>query len=131
MNFVDAVLSKNNDGVFLDFNGETVKLPEGKASNPALDEYIGKTVVLGIRPDDMGDSALELETNKDSVVETDVTGYELLGSEVILYFNIAGVAMCAKVSSATEARLGDHIKLAMDANKIHVFDKETELTITN
>ena len=39
--------------------------------------------------------------------------------------------MTAKVSSATEARYGDHIKLALDPNKVHVFDKETELTITN
>ena len=39
--------------------------------------------------------------------------------------------MTAKVASRTPARLGDHIKLALDPEKIHVFDKETELTITN
>ncbi|MDE6980964.1 MAG: sugar ABC transporter ATP-binding protein, partial [Lachnospiraceae bacterium] len=60
-----------------------------------------------------------------------VTGYELLGSEVLLYFNVAGVSMTAKVDSRTTARLGDHVKLAMDTQKIHVFDKETEQTITN
>ena len=57
--------------------------------------------------------------------------YELLGSEVLLYFNVAGAAMTAKVDSRTTARMGDHIRLAMDPEKIHVFDKETELTITN
>ena len=39
--------------------------------------------------------------------------------------------MTAKVSSSTPARLGDSIKLAMDINAMHVFDKETELTITH
>jgi len=39
--------------------------------------------------------------------------------------------MTAKVDSRTPARLGDHIKLAIDPEKVHVFDKETELTITN
>ena len=63
--------------------------------------------------------------------EADVTGYELLGSEVLLYFKVAGTSMTAKVDSRTTARMGDHIKLAIDPEKIHVFDKETELTITN
>ena len=39
--------------------------------------------------------------------------------------------MTAKVDSRTPARLGDNIRLAIDVEKIHVFDKETELTITN
>ena len=39
--------------------------------------------------------------------------------------------LTAKVDSRTPARLGDHIKLAIDPEKVHVFDKETELTITN
>ena len=91
----------------------------------------GKTVVMGIRPEDIGDSQIEIEAHKDAVFETDVTGYELLGSEVLLYFNVAGTAMTAKVDSRTTARMGDHITLAIDPEKIHCFDKETELTITN
>ena len=64
-------------------------------------------------------------------IPSEVTGYELLGSEVLLYFTVAGANMTAKVSSDTTARYGDKIKVAFDVNKIHVFDKETELTITN
>ena len=84
-----------------------------------------------VRPEDIDDSQITIETFKDSIIETDVTGYELLGSEVLLYFEAAGVQMTAKVDSRTPARLGDHIKLAIDPEKVHVFDKETELTITN
>ena len=86
---------------------------------------------MGIRPENIGDSEIELEAHKDASFETDVTGYELLGSEVLLYFTVGGANMTAKVDSRTPARLGDHIKLALDPEKIHVFDKETELTITN
>lgn len=39
--------------------------------------------------------------------------------------------MCAKVDSSTKARFGDHVKLALNPSKIHVFDKETEQTVTN
>ena len=76
-------------------------------------------------------SEIEIEAHKDAAFETDVTGYELLGSEVLLYFKVAGASMTAKVDSRTTARMGDHIKMAIDPEKIHVFDKETELTITN
>ena len=93
--------------------------------------YNGKTVILGIRPEDIDDSQIALETHKDSIFNTKVTGYELLGSEVLLYYNINGSSMTAKVDSRTTARLGDAIKLAMDVEKVHVFDKETELTITH
>ena len=86
---------------------------------------------MGIRPEDIGDSQIEIEAHKDTVFETDVTGYELLGSEVLLYFKVAGTSMTAKVDSRTTARMGDHITLAIDPEKIHCFDKETELTITN
>ena len=64
-------------------------------------------------------------------IDSDVTGYELLGAEVLLYFTVAGANMSARVDSDTPARYGDHIELAFDPHKIHVFDKETELTITN
>ena len=50
---------------------------------------------------------------------------------ILLYFKVAGASMTAKVDSRTTARMGDHIKMAIDPEKIHVFDKETELTITN
>ena len=106
-------------------------LPPEKSKILADGGYNGKTVVFGIRPEDMGDSVAEMEANKDNIIDVDVTGYELLGSEVILYFNVAGVNMSAKVDSTTSARFGDHIKLALDPQKIHVFDKETEQTITN
>ena len=42
-----------------------------------------------------------------------------------------GSNMTARVDPRTTARTGDTVKFALDAEKIHVFDKETELTITN
>ena len=131
MNFIDAVCKVEGERVTLNFEKTSVVLPPAKAKKLIDGGYNGKTVVMGIRPEDIGDSQIEIEAHKDAVFETDVTGYELLGSEVLLYFNVAGTAMTAKVDSRTTARMGDHIKLAIDPEKIHVFDKETELTITN
>ena len=131
MNFIDAVCKVEGERVTLNFEKTSVVLPPAKAEKLIDGGYNGKTVVMGIRPEDIGDSQIEIEAHKDAVFETDVTGYELLGSEVLLYFNVAGTAMTAKVDSRTTARMGDHITLAIDPEKIHCFDKETELTITN
>jgi multiple sugar transport system ATP-binding protein len=131
MNFIDAICKVEGERVTLNFEKTSVVLPPAKAKKLIDGGYNGKTVVMGIRPEDIGDSQIEIEAHKDAVFETDVTGYELLGSEVLLYFNVAGTAMTAKVDSRTTARMGDHITLAIDPEKIHCFDKETELTITN
>ena len=55
----------------------------------------------------------------------------MLGAEVFLYFDFQGSNMTARVEPTTPARTGDVVKFALDANKIHVFDKETEVAITN
>ena len=131
MNFVDAILSKNNDGVFLEFNGETIRLPEGKASNPALEEYIGKTVVLGIRPEDLHDEESFIASKADAVVSAYVDVTEMMGAEYYLYLKIADHPFTARVNQRTTAKMGETIKIAFDTNRIHLFDKETEKTIIN
>ncbi len=131
MNFIDAVCKVQGEEVRLEFGEFSIVLPPAKAEKLIEGGYEGKTVVMGIRPDDIDDSQISIETHKDTVIEADVTGYELLGSEVLLYYTVAGVAMTARVASRTTAEMGDHIKLALDPEKIHVFDKESELTITN
>ena len=51
--------------------------------------------------------------------------------EVYLYFDLEGTQMTARVNPRTTLRNGDHAVFALDMEKIHIFDKETELTITN
>ncbi len=131
MNFIDAVCRVQGDKVTLNFERTSITLPPAKAKKLIDGGYNGKTVVMGIRPEAISDSQMEIETYKESTFDADINGYELLGSEVILYFKVANSNMCAKVESRTTARVGDRITLALDPEKIHVFDKETELTITN
>ncbi len=131
MNFVDATCEISGDRAVLHFGDYSVTLSENKSKKLIEGGYNGAKVVFGIRPEDISDNPEMIQKNSDCVVESDVTGYELLGAEVLLYYTIAGTNMTARVDSDTPARYGDHIKLAFDPAKIHVFDKETELTITN
>ena len=127
MNFIDATVEVEGSKVVLKFDKFSVELPEEKSKKIIDGGYAGKTVILGIRPEDIYEDTAKYT----ATVSSEVTGYELLGSEVLLYFTVAGANMTAKVASDTTARYGDQITLGLDANKIHVFDKETELTITN
>ena len=126
MNFVDAECVIDGNKATLKFGEFAVELPEAKAKKLVDGGYNGKTVVLGIRPEDISD-----DITTGAVIETEVTGYELLGAEAMLYYTIAGANMSARVAADTTARYGDTVKLALNPAKIHVFDKETELTITN
>ena len=131
MNFLDATCAVEGDKVYLKFGKTSMLLPPAKGKKLIDGRYNGKTVVLGIRPEDIDDSEIALQNHKDGVFSTKVTGYELLGSEVLLYYTVNGASMTAKVDASTRARIGDTIQLAMDIDKIHVFNKETELTITH
>ena len=131
MNFMDAVVENRGEDVFLKVGSHNFKLPVTKVAKFKDGSYNGKTVVLGIRPEDMHDSQLFINSSPDSVIESDIKVYELLGAEVFLYFDVEGFQMTARVNPRTNLRTGDHAKFALDMEKIHIFDKETELTITN
>mgnify|MGYP000828269900 FL=1 len=131
MNFIDAVCKVEGERVTLNFEKTSVVLPPAKAKKLIDGGYNGKTVVMGIRPENVHDSQMFIETSKDSVVECKINVYELLGAEVYLYFDCEGFPMTARVDPRTTARSGDTVKFALDMEKVHLFDKETEITITN
>ncbi len=131
MNFADAVCEIKGDKVTLNLGKHKIELSEAKAKKLIAGGYNGKTVVLGIRPEDVHDEPEFLAASPNTVIEAKIRVYEMLGAEVFLYFDYAGASMTARVEPRTTARTGDTVKFALDANKIHVFDKETELAITN
>ena len=131
MNFIDCKVVKDGDDVKLEFGSHSIKLPEGKAEKIVEGGYIGKDVVLGIRPEDIKDEEIFVADGGDNVLDATVKVYEMLGAEVFLYFTVEGHDITVRVNPRTTARPGDTIKIALDTSKIHVFDKETEVTITN
>ena len=131
MNFIDAEVLDDNGTIKLKFGNDTIKVPEKKAKALSDGGYIGKTVVMGIRPEDIHDDEVMISSQPEAVIETKIKLYELLGAEVFLYFDIAGTDCTARVNPRTTARIGDTVKFAFDLNKLHVFDKETEKVIAN
>ena len=130
MNFLDAVVRVNGNAVTLEVAGQSIPLPPAKAKKLIDGGYNGKTVTMGIRPEDVYDSEMFIETAK-CVFSSTIKVYELLGAEVFLYFDLGEFAMTARVDPRSNARPGDTVRFAFDVEKIHVFDKETEQVITN
>ena len=131
MNFLNADVKVAGSDVTLTVGNHVLKVPESKKQALIDKGYDGKTVILGIRPENVHDDAEFLAKHADSVVKSQIKVYELLGAEVYLYFDVAGTQMTARVNPSTTLRTGDEATFALDMEKIHIFDKETELTITN
>jgi multiple sugar transport system ATP-binding protein len=129
MNFADAEVTQADGKVSLTFSGHTIVVPEGKAD--ALKSYVGKTVVIGIRPEDIHDEQVFIESSKDSVIEAEIRVREMLGAEIYLYFDIDATTFTARVNPRSTAKVGDTVQFAIDMSKLHVFDKETEKVIFN
>ncbi len=131
MNFIDSVLDKKADGYYVNFASYSVKIPESKVV-PELDNFIGKEVVLGIRPENIHDDEVFLaQAGENSCVEMAVEVAEFMGSEKYLYLDFQGKKFTARVSPKSTAAPEQNIKVAFELNKMHLFDKETEKTILN
>ena len=131
MNFLDAVVSISGDTAYLNIAGKAIPLPAAKSKKLIDGGYDGRQVTFGIRPEDVYDSEMFIEASPASVFEATIKVYELLGAEVYLYFDLDEFPMTARVDSRTSSRPGDVVKFALDTEKIHVFDKDTEQIITN
>jgi multiple sugar transport system ATP-binding protein len=134
MNFIDAKLTEKNGTYVVEFGNETehyeIVVPESK-KNDAMKEYIGKELILGVRPENLKDEEVVISAANTGIIDCDVEVTELMGAEIFLYLSCAGIPLTARVSPRCTAKNGDRIKMAIDVNYLHLFDKETEKSIMN
>src|SRR5690554_1520856 len=117
MNFIPAKLEQEGNDVFAITETDKIKIPEGKIKKLKDPSYIGKEVIMGVRPEDLHDEEIFLQSAVDSTVKAYVEVVELMGSETYLYLNVDGNNITARVDPRSTARTGDTIKIAMDPNR--------------
>ena len=129
------MLVKEGDKVSLSFGeGHKIFLVESKAKQllETCPEYIGKEVIMGIRPEAIHDEPMYLSTLTDWTADAMVDVTELMGAEIYLYLSMdEDTNLIARVSSRSKAKSGDTVKVAFDITHAHFFDKETEKCISH
>ena len=136
MNFFRCTVKaeENNRTALLLDDAKTVKKVylDGTRGKQIADRYNGRHVILGIRPEDIYelDEAKKLGIENDSVdVDEPVVNREMLGAEVILYFDEQGKTLAVRLSPENQTQGGEKVSLYFDMEKAHVFDPETEENI--
>jgi multiple sugar transport system ATP-binding protein len=153
INLVEAQLEQTNGHLSVGFGEHRLTVDENAARNRSrLKEYVGKTIILGIRPEDFEDAALDSDVPSDRRVKVKVDLIEPLGAEILAYFGTAatgvvssaatadvgedadvrlgdgatdGSRMCARVSPHSRIAMGQAAELAVDTSRLYFFDPET------
>ncbi len=145
MNFFrESTLTSENGKVYVNFiGGNKILLPKSvEARIKNINEYLdtGKTITLGVRPEDIHQDQLFISNSRETVVNARIEVIEKLGAETQIYCELDydgkessvidnSTQMIAKISSRAVIALHDVIELAFDANHIHLFDSLTEASL--
>jgi multiple sugar transport system ATP-binding protein len=89
MNLVEATLERSNGSVAVTVGDQRIALDDAVLSTrPALNEFVGKTLVLGIRPEHLEDAAIAHDIPEDRRLRGEVELTEALGSELMVHFKV-------------------------------------------
>lgn len=123
MNFIHADIIANGSGVSAKFGSSVLPLNADKSK--ALKAYIGKNVIIGIRPEDF----FETNGQETGTITANVELCELMGAEDNLYMDCNGTKVVARLPSTVCPNEQAEYTVAVKLDKIHVFDKDTEQAI--
>ena len=127
MNIINGSLQKEGDHYIVRMGENGLQIPDEKNKDGILNRYIGKDVKLGIRPEDISEAAME----GPNTFRTELQLSEMMGSEVLVYFDFEGCKMIGKFKPNTQVKAGCDLIFGIDSSKVHLFDPETEKTIIN
>ena len=126
MNFIDCTVTGTDGALAVDApGGFLIAVPP--ASRAALERFRGQPVTLGIRPEDIRESAPG--DPKDSQVEAVVEVVEPLGNEILIDVKIGANPMVARVPPTSRLRMHERVRLSLDPEGLHFFDSKTEQAI--
>ena len=142
--FKESTLTSENGKIYVNFVGNNkILLPKSVAARiKNINEYLdtGKTITLGVRPEDIHQDQMFIANSPGTVVNARIEVIEKLGAETQIYCELDhegkessvidnSTQMIAKISSRAIVEINTIIELAFDANHLHMFDGETEATM--
>ncbi len=127
MNFFDATVGGTREDLYLDTG--SFRLPAPPAKKERLASYLGKTIVMGVRPEDVHDRDYAPGGLNGAPVKANVDVMEPMGAEIYLYLVSGNKTYVARVDPRSQARPGKEVEVMMNLDRLHLFDKQTEQTI--
>ncbi len=141
MNFFEGTIVKEGSDFYIEIRSEAtedtasvatkIKLPASKNEGGRLEAYDGKEITLGIRPECIYDDARYIADHQDGIIQANVEVVEPMGAEKYLYLDFLGHDLVSRVNPDSKSEVGEVVTVALDVNKLHIFDKDTEKTVTN
>ncbi|WP_141993090.1 sn-glycerol-3-phosphate ABC transporter ATP-binding protein UgpC [Bacillus sp. B4EP4a] len=122
MNFFTGTLKEGT----IKIGEQTLEIPELKMKMLRDQGYVGKDIILGIRPEDFHNEGSYFTKSPNTAFTTQIDVAELMGAEIMLYSTLEGQDFVARVDAKNIIQAGENIELALDMNKAHFFDKGTE-----
>jgi multiple sugar transport system ATP-binding protein len=157
INLVESELARSNGSLEVNLGEHKLTVDDQLARNrSALGAYIGKKIILGIRPEDFEDASIEADAPPDRRVTVTAELTEPLGSEVLVHFGTEATAvvpsataadagedadirlgeedevttrLVARVSPKSRIAVGQQVELAIDTSRLYFFDPETRESI--
>ena len=125
MNFLETRLARQDGKLLIDGGVFKAEVPAELSSSVA--EWAGKSVIFGIRPEDVSDRAHA--QGNGAVLRAQVDVHEPLGSDVILYLSAGQHNLVARVDAHTQAKMGQATEVVFNMKKMHLFNPETHAAI--
>jgi len=127
MNFLDAELIERDGKMAVNCRDFVLEVPEDRAE--VYRPHLGSEVIFGIRPEDTHDPEYAPPGITRALVEAKVDVTELMGNEVIVYLVTDHSQFLGRFDPRTSARVGNTMQIALNMDRMHIFDKQTEMAI--
>ena len=127
MNFFDSTLVSEEGKMFVDTGDFRLEVPKEK--KPAFNDYVGKEVIFGIRPEHVHAPEYAPPSIIAAPLSITVEVIELLGHEIHLMGSTGKNSLVATIDPRLDSGVGGQLDVVADMNNMHIFDKETEMAI--
>ena len=127
MNFFPGTLQQSDGKIVVDAEAFVLEIPEDRTS--VYQDHVGKPIIFGIRPEDIINPEFAPRGIIAQPVETQVDITELMGNEIFLFLKSGKHDFVARVDPRTKATIGQQMQLVFNMDNMHIFDRETELSI--
>ncbi len=127
MNFLRVKLIEENGQLMLVTND--FRVPSSPERREALAPYLGKEIVMGIRPEAIKDEPRFLEAHPEWTVDVHIDVVEPMGSENYVYFTVNGENVIARVGATSTVKVRQSHKIAFDMSLARYFDVDTQEVI--